>query len=152
MRVAWFLGVLFAAGCGQQTGIGETPPETAISGTPPALPPEEVLALQHAANNGDWRAAKQLALDRYWGHNLLDAETERLWRVWAAGDPAAHAGLAHLLATRCAVEDRVEAVRIMTWMIESDVAPELSANLHWTRRGYEAQLESGLPPPDCTTR
>ncbi|MFN3465768.1 MAG: hypothetical protein ACK4X1_17005 [Terricaulis sp.] len=121
-----------------------------MSETPQALPPEEVLSLQSAANNGDWRAAKRLALDRYWGHDLLDAETERLWRIWAAGEPAAHAGLAHLLATRCAVEDRVEAVHIMAWMIESDVAPELSANLDSNRQEYEAQLESGLPPPNCT--
>ncbi|MEQ1820547.1 MAG: hypothetical protein ABL871_18245 [Terricaulis sp.] len=70
-------------------------------------------ALEAAAAGGDWQAAQRLALDRVWVREKMDAEAARLWRLWAAGDEKAHAGLATLLLVRsCDPADLTEVIEI----------------------------------------
>lgn len=116
---------------------------------------EEYPVLLTEANAGDWRAAQRLGLYRFFELNepaSTDEETERLYRIWANGDPSGNAALAHLLAMRCAVEDRREAVQLIEQVIDENIAvpgdPELQS-LRRTLEEYRRDLRSSDPPEDC---
>src|SRR5262245_44375765 len=114
----------------------------------------ERAVLIEAANQGDWRAAKELALYRFWVLDLQDAETERLWRIWARWGPLEHVGLGNLLAHRCSIEDRTEAVQILQRAIDQNVAtdPQTSDMLNSGITEYRQDLEAGRVPEPCTMR
>ncbi len=86
--------------------------------------PAERASLLAAANEGDWRSARRLGLFRFFeleGAESYGNETERLHRVWAAGDAEGTVPLAHMLAMPCSAEDRREAVELIEAAIEQNL-------------------------------
>jgi hypothetical protein len=119
--------------------------------------PTERASLLAAANEGDWRAARRLGLFRFFeleGAESYGSETERLYRVWAAGEAEGTVPLAHLLAMRCSAEDRREAVQLIEAAIEQNLTipsdpglTMLRSNLLEYRDGLDEEDPMGCVSP-----